>query len=100
MSLSDLHYDVFHFSETFSAPDYIVIAPDEWENQALRLVNFHQNRGIKAFFAPLSKIYNEFGSGNPDPAAIRNFIRYIYLNAPTGQKTGLCHAAGRYFMGF
>ncbi len=86
VSRSDLHYDVFHPDGGNASPEYIIIAPDEWGKQAERLVHFHQNRGMKAFFAPLSQIYNEFGSGNPDPAAIRNFIRYVYLNAPAGQK--------------
>ena len=86
VSLSDLHYEIFHSNGHFSIPDYIIIAPAGWENEARRLVDFHQDHGLDAVFAPLNKIYNEFGSGNPDPAAIRNFIRYVYLNAPPDQR--------------
>ncbi|MBT8377395.1 MAG: type IX secretion system sortase PorU, partial [Bacteroidia bacterium] len=33
----------------------------------------------------LPKIYNEFNCGNPDVAAIRNFVRYVYTNASSPQ---------------
>jgi len=75
---SDLHYQVFYGSGSYSPPQYIVLAPAAWEEQAMRLVRFHQEQGLRAFFAPLEKVYNEFGSGNADPAAIRNFVRYVY----------------------
>ena len=80
---SDLHYDVFYFTGSLHSPDYLLIAPAAFEASARRLVEFHSQRGLRAYFAPLEKIYLEFGNGTPDPAAIRNFIRYVYLNAPS-----------------
>ena len=33
----------------------------------------------------IEEIYNEFGSGSPDLTAIRDFIRFLYLNASSDQ---------------
>jgi hypothetical protein len=81
LSNSDLAYETFFPNGSLEEPDYIIIAPKAFETQAMRLVQFHQNNGLKAFFAPLEKIYLEFGNGTQDVAAIRNYIRYVYLNA-------------------
>jgi len=75
---TDLHFEVFYANGDFSSPRYVVLAPLAWEAQAMRLVEFHRNRGVEAYFAPLEKVYLEFGNGQADPAAIRNFVRYVY----------------------
>ncbi|WP_340074279.1 type IX secretion system sortase PorU [Leptobacterium sp. I13] len=62
--------------------DYIIIAPQFLLSQAQRLADFHRtNSGLIVRVVSIESIYNEFNSGNPDIAAIRNFIRYIYDNA-------------------
>ncbi|NPA42684.1 MAG: type IX secretion system sortase PorU [Chlorobi bacterium] len=62
-------------------PASIVIAPSDFEAQARRLVEIHRQRGLEAVYAPLEKIYLEFGNGMQDIAAIRNFLYYVYTNA-------------------
>ncbi len=76
----DLRWDTFHFDQSGLGPEYLVIAPEAFRAQAERLVQFHSGRGLRAYFAPLEDIYAGFGNGTQDVAAIRNYIRYIYLH--------------------
>lgn len=46
--------------------------------QAQRLANFHlQQYGLSDTVLLLGQIFNEFSSGSPDPAAIRDFIKWM-----------------------
>lgn len=66
----------------FEDIDYLIITPSFLHTQAEKLANFHRNySGLKVRVVNLSTIYQEFSSGKQDVAAIRNFIRYVYLNA-------------------
>lgn len=68
----------------FQDLDYLIITPQIFLGQAERLAEinrFHNNITVKVI--TLQEIYNEFSTGNPDIAAIRNFVRYIYDNAST-----------------
>lgn len=66
----------------FTDVDYLIITPSFLQQQAQRLADFHQvNSGLNTKVVSLNAIYNEFNAGNPDIAAIRNFIRYVYENA-------------------
>ncbi|WP_046758085.1 type IX secretion system sortase PorU [Kordia jejudonensis] len=66
--------------------DYIIITPQAFASQAERLADFHRTHsGLNVQVVPLQKIYNEFNTGNPDVAAIRNFIKYVYDNALSDQ---------------
>jgi hypothetical protein len=67
--------------------EYVIITRDELRSEADRLVNFHRaNSGLNAEVIDLNQIYNEFGSGSPDLTAIRDFVRFLYLNASSPQK--------------
>ncbi len=78
----DLSYETFYpDGNQLVEPQYIIIAPESFSTQARQIVQFHQSRGLNAFFAPVEKIYREFGNGMQDIAAIRNYIRYVYMNA-------------------
>ncbi len=66
----------------FQDIDYLIITPRSLNSQAERLANFHRgysNLNVKV--VNLDDIYQEFGSGKQDIGAIRNFVRYVYLNA-------------------
>lgn len=66
----------------FQDVDYLMIAPDRFLSQAQKLADFHFTRyGRNTKVVSLEQIYNEFSASNPDIAAIRNFVRYVYLNA-------------------
>lgn len=68
-----------------SAPDYVIIARQDMLFQAERLAQINREKNnLNVKVIELQKIYNEFGSGNQDISAIRNFIRYIYLNQNSG----------------
>ncbi len=68
----------------FQDVDYIIVAPQLFLSQAERLAEINRNQyNLNVKVLELSKIYNEFSSGNPDISAIRNLVRYVYENAST-----------------
>lgn len=63
--------------------DYLIITSNELKSAAERLASFHKNTsGLNTKVVTLNTIYEEFSSGQRDISAIRNFVRYVYLNAP------------------
>lgn len=61
------------------AADYVIIAHPLFVSHAQRLANLHQQQeGFSYVIATTDKIFNEFGSGKPEAAAIRDFIRMLY----------------------
>lgn len=61
--------------------DYVMIVYDEFEEELLRLANFRisgEGGGFDVRVATVSEVYDEFSWGVPDPAAIRNYLRYLY----------------------
>jgi hypothetical protein len=84
----DLKGTVFlNAQRQFQDVDYLVIAPDRFMSQAQRLADYHFNQfGRVTKAISLEQIYNEFSTSNPDIAAIRNFVRYVYLNASSPDK--------------
>ena len=66
--------------------DYVIISRGYLLSEAERLAEYHRkNSGLKVALVDLDEIYNEFGSGSPDLTAIRDFIRFLYLNASSEQ---------------
>ncbi len=65
--------------------DYLIVTPSYLVAQAESLANFHRNdSGMIVKVVTLPAIYNEFGGGKQDVAAIRNFVKYVYHNNPSG----------------
>jgi hypothetical protein len=65
--------------------DYLIVTPSYLVAQAESLANFHRNNsGMIVKVVSLPAIYNEFGGGKQDVAAIRNFVKYVYENNPSG----------------
>ena len=60
--------------------DLIIIAPREFRNALGPLMRLRQANGIRAFFAAVEDIYNEFNNGLLDPLAIKQFLSYAYEN--------------------
>jgi hypothetical protein len=72
--------------EISSGGKLIVIAPTEFIAQANRLKAHRENSSTVAMptvVADISQIYNEFSGGNRDVSAVRDFIRYAFLNWTT-----------------
>ncbi len=62
-----------------SPTDYLVVSYPAWLQQAQRLAQFHQQRnGFRTLVITTEQVFNEFGSGAPDPVAIRDFVKMYY----------------------
>jgi hypothetical protein len=59
--------------------DYIIITYPDFRSQALRLAALHTRlNNLRTTVVTTEQVYNEFGSGAPDPTAIRNFLKMYY----------------------
>lgn len=69
--------------------NYLIIAPDIFRDQAVRLAEIHQKQsGLKAVVVSPENIYNEFSSGSQDISAIRNFVRMLWKKGAFGSEPG------------
>ena len=67
--------------------DYLIITQEYLFSEANRLANYYKDKhNFNTQVVALNEIYTEFGSGSPDITAIRDFIRFLYLNASTPEK--------------
>lgn len=61
------------------AVDYIIIVHPPFMNEAQRLARFHEQRnGYSTLVVTTQQVYNEFGSGSPDPTALRDFVKMYH----------------------
>ncbi len=75
-------------SGQFQDIDYLIITPKFLNAQAEKLATFHRtysNLNVKV--VNTETIYPEFSSGKQDIGAIRNFIKYVYTNASSTDKS-------------
>jgi hypothetical protein len=69
------------------AHDMIIITHPLFREQADRLASFHNTHdGLSVLVTGIEKVYNEFSSGAQDITAIRNFMKYMYDDAPAGEE--------------
>ncbi|MDP4210735.1 MAG: type IX secretion system sortase PorU [Bacteroidota bacterium] len=67
--------------------DLIIVSPPDFQAQAQELADLHaQNDGLSTIVVTPYQIYNEFSSGMPDPAAIRNFMKMLYDRAASSSE--------------
>ena len=67
--------------------DYVIVAHPDFLTEAKRLAAFHKTtNGLNVLVVQPSEVYNEFSSGVPDISAIRNMMRYFYVNANPGNE--------------
>ena len=65
-----------------SSADFIIISHPDFLKQANELAEIHQlHDNLSTIVVTPQQIYNEFSSGMPDPAALRNFIKMLYDKA-------------------
>ncbi len=65
-----------------STADMLIITHNSLLSEAQRLAAFHlQHDGLKTVIAPVDQIFLEFGGGNSDPAAIRDFVKMYFDKA-------------------
>ncbi|GAB3565153.1 type IX secretion system sortase PorU [Spirosoma luteolum] len=64
-------------------PTLLIVTPAAWQSEADRLAAFRRaNDGLDVLVVTTQQVYNEFGSGQPDPTAIRDAVRYYYRKEP------------------
>jgi len=57
----------------------IIITSKEFESYAEELAGIYESDlGLQTCVALQSDIFDQFSGGNPDPVALRNFIKYVY----------------------
>ncbi len=79
--------------------DYIIITPTEFMPAAQRLRAYREQPGansLRTLVVDVAQIYNEFGGGLPEPAAVRNYLRYVYTNWSVPPKYVLLFGDGDY----
>ena len=72
------------------APEMLIVTTPEFRSQADRLADYHrQESGMEVVTVNVAQIYNEFSGGIADPAAIRNFVRFLYRQPSGNSKSKL-----------
>lgn len=62
--------------------DMLILTSSVFKVQAQSLADYHADfDGLSSVVVDVDAIYNEFGSGHPDPTAIRDFVRMVYLRS-------------------
>ena len=80
VSLASISNQDLHSQPT---PNLILVTPAAWREQAERLAKFRRdNDQLTVLVVTTQQVYNEFGSGQPDPTAIRDMARYFYQKQP------------------
>ena len=59
--------------------DFLIVVHPTLLGEAQRLAQIHQQQnGLRTVVVTTEQVYNEFGSGGPDPVAIRDFVKMYY----------------------
>ena len=67
--------------------ELLIVAPRVFWEQAQSFAAFHvENDAMECVVADMAEIYNEFGTGTPDPTALRDFIRMLYQRSNGNMK--------------
>ncbi len=90
-------------SEDLLAPNtgakFIIITTSKFKDAAETLKSFKENSAkekISTEIVYVEDIYNEFSCGSLDPTAVRDFIRYAYVNWQTTPEYVLLFGKGTY----
>lgn len=61
----------------------VIVTPQAFRAQAEQLAQmYEQNWSLSTKVVLQEDVFNHFTGGHPDPAAIRQYVRYLYYNAP------------------
>lgn len=62
-----------------AAADMLIVTTPALQAAAIRLAAWHGTHdGLTVKVVTVNEIYNEFGSGTPDPVAVRDFVKMCY----------------------
>jgi len=78
--------------------DYIIVTHDDFLPAAQRLKEYREQGpgALRTKVLDINQIYNEFGGGLPSPVAVRNYLRYLYLNSSLPPRYVLLFGDGDY----
>ena len=66
-----------------AAPNLLIVTPAAWLGQAERLATFRREYDkLTVLVVTTTQVYNEFGSGQADPTAVRDAVRFFYQKQP------------------
>jgi hypothetical protein len=60
--------------------DYLALGPAEFLDAAIPLLNHRENQGLRVKAVSMEEIDSEFGFGEENPLAVRDFLAYAYHN--------------------
>ncbi len=70
--------------------DNVIVTPAAFMNRAQGLADTYQQKyGISSMVVDQQDIFNTFNGGHPDPAAIKQFVRYAYHHYPQPRLTSM-----------
>ena len=65
-----------------ASADNLILTSTLFLEQAQALADYHAEKdGLECVVVDVDEIYNEFSAGTPDPTAIRDFVRMVYLRS-------------------
>ncbi|MFN8453777.1 MAG: C25 family cysteine peptidase [Anaerolineae bacterium] len=70
------------FNQPANGADYLIITSSSLAGVVTSLATHRANQGLRVATAEVEAIYDTFGTGRTDPAAIKNFLQYAYSNWP------------------
>lgn len=80
-----------------TVPEYLIITHPSFLTAAQRLAAFHQQQYARSVrVVTTAQVYQEFGSGIADPAAIRDFVKMMYDKNSHTLKYLLLFGSGSY----
>ncbi|GBU21504.1 hypothetical protein R80B4_01397 [Fibrobacteres bacterium R8-0-B4] len=80
-------YQIRDLRDVGNATDFLIITHEDFLSAALKLAAHKAGMGFKApAVVLLGDILDQFGGGNMDPVAIRNFLYYVYGNWRDGRE--------------
>ncbi|PWJ39371.1 type IX secretion system sortase PorU [Sediminitomix flava] len=80
-----------------SVPDFIILTHPNFLSEANRLADFRRmNDQLDVLVVTTEQVYNEFSSGRQDVTAIRDLVRYFYLQDQSKLKYLLLVGDGTY----
>jgi hypothetical protein len=76
--------------------DYLIITKEPLKTDLQRLATYRQGQGFKTMTVLVEQVMDEFGFGNYNPNAIKEFLVYAYRNWATPPKYVLLAGSGTY----
>ncbi|HNX38227.1 MAG TPA: type IX secretion system sortase PorU [Candidatus Cloacimonadota bacterium] len=83
-------YQVPDLVTNLSQVDNVIICPAEFAGSAQTLSDLYmQVYGKRSLVVDQQQIFDQFNGGHPDPMALRQYLRFVYHNAPSPRLSSL-----------